>query len=31
VVAKANELNLFVVFGMTEKDQADLLYIPAHK
>jgi predicted amidohydrolase len=26
VVAKANELNLFVVFGMTEKDQAGLLY-----
>ena len=26
VVAKAKELNLFVVFGMTEKDQAGLLY-----
>lgn len=26
VVAKARELNLFVVFGMTEKDQAGLLY-----
>lgn len=26
LVAKANELNLFVVFGMTEKDAADLLY-----
>ena len=26
VVAKANELNLFVVFGMTEKDTAGLLY-----
>jgi predicted amidohydrolase len=26
VVAKAKELNLFVVFGMTEKDEADVLY-----
>ena len=26
VVAKAKELNLFVVFGMTEKDGAGLLY-----
>jgi predicted amidohydrolase len=26
IVAKAKELNLFVVFGMTEKDGADLLY-----
>jgi predicted amidohydrolase len=26
VVAKAKELNLFVVFGMTEKDPAGLLY-----
>ena len=26
VVAKAQELNLFVVFGMTEKDATDLLY-----
>jgi predicted amidohydrolase len=26
VVAKAKELNLFVVFGMTEKDDAGLLY-----
>ena len=26
IVVKAKELNLFVVFGMTEKDGADLLY-----
>jgi predicted amidohydrolase len=26
IVVKAKELNLFVVFGMTEKDQAGLLY-----